>query len=269
MHSWGAPLPGLKLRVLLGPRGIGKTRVVDEIADIAEETGWRVYYVSADPSGARTPLFPIQTMVAQVLEIDPATCSTQDLFRAANLVGLGFEELPGLAELFRLQGPAYDLEHAVRRRECFASAVQALLAGGRGQPLLLAFEDIDSYDNASREVLRRLSRRRVELPVLIFTTSKETSLDWLGGVAEHLEPLGVESITEAWREVAAEPTGEPEPPAACSRPPRCRRCGSSRAFVWRCTAWSPRRVPRKPICFECAWTPSLLRCVGSSIWRPC
>ncbi len=209
----GRPQAGLKLRVINGPRGIGKTRLVDEIADMAEQAGWRIYYVGADPSGARTPLYPIQTMVAQVLEIDPSTCSTQDLFRAANLVGLGFEELPGLAELFRLQGPAYDLEHAVRRRECFASAIQALLAGGRGQPLLVVFEDIDGYDNASREVLRRLSRRRVEVPVLTITTSKETALDWLGGVTETLEPLDGESIIETWREVAAEVSGQLAPPA--------------------------------------------------------
>ncbi|MEM9453350.1 MAG: protein kinase [Myxococcota bacterium] len=207
------PQAGLKMRLVIGGRGVGKTRLIDELADMAEQGGWRVYYVGADPSGARTPLFPIQTMVGQVLEIELTTCSTQDLFRAANLVGLGFEELPGLAELFRLQGPAYDLEHAVRRRECFASAVQALLAGGRGQPLLLIFEDIDGYDNASREVLRRLARRRVDVPVLTVVTSKEPSLDWLGGVTENLEPLSTEDITEAWREVAAQSTGEPVPPA--------------------------------------------------------
>ncbi|MCX4247628.1 protein kinase domain-containing protein [Paraliomyxa miuraensis] len=209
----GRPIPGLRMRVLVGDRGMGKTRLVDEIADLAEPAGWRVYYVSTDPSGARTPLFPVLTMVAQVLELDPATCSTQDLFRAANLVGLGFEELPGLAELFRLQGPAHDLEHAVRRRECFASATQAMLAGGRGQPLLLVFEDIDGYDNASREVLRRLSRRRTDLPVLCLVTSKESSLDWLDGAAEVLEPLDEEAVVEAWRELAAQRTGLPLPPA--------------------------------------------------------
>jgi eukaryotic-like serine/threonine-protein kinase len=209
----GRPQAGLKLRLLIGGRGMGKTRLVDEIADVAEQASWRVYAVGSDPSGARTPLFPIQSMVAQVLELDPVTCSTQDLFRAANLTGLGFEELPGLAELLRLQGPAHELEHAVRRRECFAAAVQALLSGGRGQPLLLVFEDIDGYDNASREVLRRLSRRRSELPVLCLVTSKESSLDWLGGVTEALEPLDADAIADVWREVAAHVTGRHEPPA--------------------------------------------------------
>lgn len=225
----GRPQAGLKVRLVMGARGMGKTRLVDEIADIAEHSGWRVYYVSCDPSGARTPLFPIQTMVAQVLEIDPVTCTTQDLFRAANLMGLGFEELPGLAELFRLQGPAYDLEHAVRRRECFASAVQALLAGGRGQPLLLVLEDIDGYDNASREVMRRLARRRTEFPVLCIATSKEPSLDWLSGMVEQVEPLDVDAIAEVWREVAALPSGQPTPPpevldAAPMSPLRLEQC---------------------------------------------
>ena len=209
----GRPQAGLKLRLVMGARGQGKTRLVDEVADMAEQAGWRVYYVGQDPSGARTPLFPIQTMVAQVLELDPTTCSTQDLFRAANLMGLGFEELPGLAELLRLQGPAHELEYSVRRRECFASAVQALLSGGRGQPLLLVFEDIDGYDNASREVLRRLARRRTEFPVLCLVTSKEPSLDWLGGVSEMLDPLDEDAVAEVWREVAAHSTGQPAPPA--------------------------------------------------------
>ncbi|MCA9654486.1 MAG: protein kinase [Myxococcales bacterium] len=209
----GRPQAGLKVRLLIGERGMGKTRLVDEIAEMGEEHGWRVHYVSVDPSGARTPLFPIQTIVAQLLEIDPSTVTNQDLFRAANLVGLGFEELPGLSELLHLDGPAHDLEHAVRRRECFASAVQAMLAGGRGQPLLLVFEDIDGYDNASREVLRRLTHRSVEVPVLVIVTSKEPSLDWLGGLSEQLEPLDVEAISDAWREVAAQTTGEPTPTA--------------------------------------------------------
>ncbi len=225
----GRPQPGLKVRLVTGARGMGKTRLVDEIADIAEQAGWRVYYVSSDPSSARTPLFPIQTMVAQALEIDPTTCTTQDLFRAANLMGLGFEELPGLAELFRLQGPAHDLEHAVRRRECFASAVQALLAGGRGQPLMLVFEDIDGYDNASREVLRRLARRRTEFPVMCIATSKEPSLDWLGGVTEEVGPLDVDAINEIWREVAALPAQRPTTPpeileAAPMSPLRLEQC---------------------------------------------
>ncbi len=223
------PQAGLKLRLLTGGHGVGKTRLVDEIADVAEQSGWKVYYVGADPSGARTPLFPIVTMVAQLLDIDPGDCDSQALLRAANLVGLGFEELPGLAELFGVQGPAYDLEHAVRRRECFSSSVQAMMVGGRGQPLLLVFEDIDGYDNASREVLRRLSRRSTDVPVLVLVTSKEPSLEWRGGVVERLEPLGVEEIQAIWHEAGTHSAGEAKPPgsvleAAPMSPLRVEQC---------------------------------------------
>ncbi len=198
------PTPGVRLRVLTGPVGIGKTRLADEIASLAETLGWRGYYVGADPSGARTPMWPIRAMVSQLLEVDPYNCTTRDLGRVANLCGLGFEELPGLAELFRLVGPASDLEIPVRRRECFASAVQAILSGGRGQPLLLVFDDIDAFDNASREILRNLAVAPTSAPVLVIATSADARLDWLGGMVEQLEPIGAEAVERMARQVTLE-----------------------------------------------------------------
>jgi serine/threonine-protein kinase len=188
------PQPGVRARVMAGPPGIGKTRTADEVASLAESQGWRTYYVGSDPSAARSPLWPVQIMVAQLLEFDPSTVTTHDLGRVANVTGLSFEELPGLAELFGLMGPASDLELGVRRRECFASAVQALLSGGRGQPLLLIFDDIDHYDTPSREVLRRLCTASTQVPVVVLCTSAEEDLDWIGATVETLEPLGSDAI---------------------------------------------------------------------------
>ncbi len=188
------PVPQMRARLIVGPPGVGKTRLADEIAGLSEQYGWRTYYIGSDPTGARTPLWPIRMMVSQLLELDPTQVRTQDLGRVANLSGLAFEELPGLAELFHLQGPAYELELAVRRRECFASAVQALLSGGRGQPLLLVFDDIDSYDAASREVLRRLVTAPTDSPVVVLATTSETEVGWFSGVADRLEPLGSDTV---------------------------------------------------------------------------
>lgn len=211
------PVPGVRLRVLTGPPGVGKTRMADEIATLAESLGWRAHYVGVDPSGARTPLFPIRTLVAQILELDPSNCTTRDLGRVANLSGLGFEELPGLAELFGLDGPAHELELPVRRRECFASSMQALLAGGRGQPLLLVFDDIDGYDNASREVLRRLASAPAATPVQILATSADPRLDWLGGIVEQLEPLPGEAVERVGRQVTLEVKPQSQLPSELAR----------------------------------------------------
>ncbi len=194
------PSPGVRLRVLTGPPGVGKTRMADEIASLAESMGWRAHYVGADPTGARTPMWPIRVMVAQLLELDPLACTTRDLGRVANLSGLGFEELPGLAELFGLDGPASDLEYPVRRRECSASAVQALLSGGRGQPLLLVFDDVDTFDNASREILRRLAAAPSNACVQVVATSGDPRTEWLGGVIEQLEPLPPEAVERVGRQ---------------------------------------------------------------------
>jgi len=196
----GRPHPGVRMRVLAGARGSGRTRLGDEIASLAESLSWRAYYVAADPSGCCTPLWPVRAMVAQLLELDPATVSTQDLGRVANTTGLSFEEQPGLAELFLLQGPAHALELGVRRRECFASAVQSMLTGGRGQPLLLLFDDIDEYDTASREVLRRLSSAHAADPVVVVCTTAEKDHQWLDGSVEPLEPLTADVIESLARE---------------------------------------------------------------------
>jgi len=213
----GRPSPGVRLRVISGPPGYGKTRMADEIAALAETSGWRAYYVGADPSGARTPLWPIRCMVAQLLELDPLQANTRDLGRVANLLGLGFEELPGLAELFGLDGPAQELELPVRRRECFASAVQAMLSGGRGQPLVLAFDDIDGYDNASREVLRRLAVTPTTTPVVMIATSADPRVDWLGGVVEQLEPLSPDAVERVGRQVTLEVKPNSTLPAELAR----------------------------------------------------
>ncbi len=165
--------------VLAGPDGIGKTRLADEAAALAEAHGYQVFYVGRDPTLADAPLWPIRAMVGQILGLDPATCTTVDLGRAANLVGVAVEALPGLAELFGLEGPAAPLEHRVRRRECEASVLQALLAGG-GARTFLVFDDVDRYDPASRRILRRFAAAAAPQAVRTLFLTAEADASWMG-----------------------------------------------------------------------------------------
>jgi serine/threonine-protein kinase len=198
------PGAGSYVRVFTGPPGAGKTRLVDEMAVQAERLQWRVLYAGADPTGARTPLWPIRCMVAQVLGLDLTTMSTQALGRAASLAGLTFEELPGLAELLELHGPAHDLEFGARRRECFASATQAMLAAANRQPALLIFDDLDLYDTPSREVIRRLASAQSTDPLLILCTSAEPNLEWLPADIDPLPPLRAEQVEQVSRDAIIE-----------------------------------------------------------------
>ncbi len=212
-----SPQAGVRVRVLAGPRGIGKTRLGDEIASLAESLGWRSYYVGADPSGAQSPLWPVQNMVSLLLGLETSAVSTQDLGRVANLTGMSFEVLPGLAELFQLQGPASDLEVGVRRRECFSSAVQAMMAGGRGQPLLLIFDDVDTFDTPSREILGRIAAAQAQNPVFVLCTSAEPNVEWLGGTIEQLDALTPEEVESLGRQVTMEVNPQSELPEALAK----------------------------------------------------
>ncbi|NVB38717.1 protein kinase [Pseudenhygromyxa sp. WMMC2535] len=173
------PKVGLQAQAISGPAGSGKTRLLDEIADQAEERGWRVLAAGCEPTGAMTALWPIRQAIGQLLEVDPRAPSPGDLGRAANLIGLSYEALPGLNELFGLGVSASAVEYAVRRRECFTSAVQALTEGAAGNPLLLVFDDVDRWDAPSRRIVQQLVRARAEAPVLILLATAEEQREWL------------------------------------------------------------------------------------------
>ena len=178
------PKPGLYTQVLAGPAGSGKTRLIDELADRGEQSAWVVVSVGSEPTGAMKALWPIRQAVGRVLGLAPeGPHSAAEIGRAAKLMGLSYETLPGLHELFGV-GPGVGVsgttvEYAVRRRECFTSAVQVLLEGASGRPLLLTFDDVDRWDAPSRRVLQQLVRARSDQPVLILIATAEAERDWL------------------------------------------------------------------------------------------
>ena len=195
-----AQRPGVALQVVAGQPGSGKTRLLAELGERAEELGWRVVETGCEPSGAMTALWPIREAVARLLEVDVHDARAGDLNRAASLVGLSYESLPGLCELFGLSAASCTtgpLEYAVRRRECFTSAVQALLDGGGGRPLLIVFDEVDRWDAPSRRILQRLARARSDNPVLVLVATAERQRDWLRSPVVELPPLASEEV-ESW-----------------------------------------------------------------------
>lgn len=196
------PKTGLFAQVIAGGPGTGKTRLLDELSDRAEQCGWRVIQTSCEPTGAMTALWPIRVAVGSLLGIDHRNASPSEINRAASLIGLSYEALPGLQELFGVGvgagvGPNA-IEYAVRRRECFTSAVQVLTEVA-GQPLLLVLDDIDRWDAPSRRVLQQLVRVRTEQPILILIATAEEQRDWLRSPVVALPRLDAAEV-EAWAE---------------------------------------------------------------------
>lgn len=191
MHEFlASPPPTIHFSVFRGPTGAGKSRLLAEFSRLATQAQWRVYITGAEPRTAAPSLWPIKSVVRDSLNIDPAQeISAQILGRSANISGLSFEALPGLAELFDLDGPARSAELSVRRRECFSAALEAMTLSGAETPTLILFDDIDRFDSASRAVLRRLRHLVTRRPVLIVCTTCEEDLAWLDIEPVELAPL--------------------------------------------------------------------------------
>jgi serine/threonine-protein kinase len=157
---------------VIGPPGIGKARLIDEAARRQSEQV-TTFLASSDPSGARLPWYPVLTMLEAVLGVDgPIDCA--DLTRAAARCGLPDRDVPGLAELFGIAGPAQTLELATRRREAHAAALRALLAAHRRFPrAVLCFADIDRYDRPSLELVHALAARLDGSNLRLLVTAEE------------------------------------------------------------------------------------------------
>ncbi len=164
-----------KALVIVGPSGIGKTRLLAQW--MARLGGARPLILThPDPSGARTPLRPIRAALAQALGISERP-GLAELDLSLEFSGQGRKrgahavDRPGLAELFGVWEAAGSAPYDVRKRECFAATLQTL----RRLPMIFVFEDVDRYDQPSRQLLYRLCQETGEATALL-TTSDPAAL---------------------------------------------------------------------------------------------
>src|SRR5690606_13019827 len=124
----------------------------------------------ADPSGLAAPFYPVRALVAGILQLPPVT-DHRGVVKALRELGLGDRDLPGIAELFGLEGKLRQLEPTVRRRELLVAATRVLLAASRDRRAVLVFRNVDRYDNPSQDVLRRLAETRPDTDLKIVVTN--------------------------------------------------------------------------------------------------
>jgi DNA-binding CsgD family transcriptional regulator/tetratricopeptide (TPR) repeat protein len=170
--------PGVVL--VAGEAGIGKSRLVAELATAVEQSGGRVMIGAClDLADGGLPLLPL----AEALRGLARTTSWPDLER---MLGPLRPQLARLVPALGDDGTETDEPLASARMEEGVLAILGRLAADR--PALLVFEDVHWIDRASRDLVTFLARNLATEPMLIVLTCRTEDLQtdterWLAELA--------------------------------------------------------------------------------------
>jgi DNA-binding SARP family transcriptional activator len=183
--------------VVVGEPGIGKSRLLDELADEARRTGGAVL-VGRSFEGERT-LFaqPVMDALAGAATGLPADRVRRALVGARILCRL----VPELAP-FTDESPVAPLSAAVERSQSFAAVAQFLRGLAVDGPVLLVVDDLQRAGRSTVELLHYLARHlgREQLLIAAAVRSGEGAevLELLGAVATTVPvgPLTTEAVAQ-------------------------------------------------------------------------
>jgi class 3 adenylate cyclase len=195
------------LVTVLGPAGIGKTRLGQEFARAVDEAGGRAVHGRSLPYRESSAYFAFSTLVKElcgIFESDSPDVGLDKLRQRIGAGGLAPAEGETVARhLAILLG--LDPDGSVDdREELFFSVRVFISAVAREQPTLLVFEDIHWADRGLLDLIELLAARLRDLPIMLLTLARPELLDarpsWGGGLpaftALPLAPLGPHEAEE-------------------------------------------------------------------------
>ena len=165
--AWhGVARTGYQTCLVTGAPGIGKSSLIRRFATSLEARAWPVFVVSCQEIGEGIPYAAISELITG-LGRDPATGGTEPLWLAE-----ASRVCPGLRTIYPGIPPApYAPTDSIRLRVAEA-VVRMMEAVADNGPVLLAFDDLQFLDPASREVLFLITRRLERLPTLILAGAR-------------------------------------------------------------------------------------------------
>ncbi len=175
---------GYQTSLVNGAPGIGKSELMRRFATSLEARGWPVFVVSCQEIGQGIPYATIAELIT-ALGRDPAASGTDPLWLAE-----ASRVCPGLRTIYPGIPAAPDAPTESIRLRVAEAVVRIMEAVADNGPVLLAFDDLQFVDPASREVLFLVTRRLERIPTFILAGARAGEA---GGLAWqemiHLQPL--------------------------------------------------------------------------------
>ncbi len=159
--------------LLSGDAGVGKTRLLVELRDLARAEGWLVFAGHClDFGESALPYLPFSEVLGRI-EVELPGLVEEAATRFPAITRLQ----PGRRTRAGAEGaPGTDAEHATDRAELF-EAMHGLLDGVAARsPLLLVIEDAHWADQSTRDLLGFLFTRAFEHPVAVVASYRSDDL---------------------------------------------------------------------------------------------
>ena len=197
------------LVTILGPAGVGKTRLGVEFATLVEELGGRTVRGRSLPYRDSSAYGAFAAQVKQlchIFESDPIEFGQRKLREAVATFG-GPAATPGVAEHLAIM-LGLEREESVADRETLFFSVRCFIeAVATVRPTMLVFEDVHWAETSLLDLIELLAARLRDLPILLLALARPELLDarpgWGGGLPAYTAlPLEQLDETDA-RELAA------------------------------------------------------------------
>jgi class 3 adenylate cyclase/tetratricopeptide (TPR) repeat protein len=165
------------LIVMVGEPGVGKSRLLAEVRNIAAAAGFVWLQGHAPAFGPTISYWPFVEMLAGAIgitDIDTAAASWEKLVHwAGKLLGADAEELvPYLAVLLAIEVPEARVPSDNLRPQVFRAMRRVVNTLARECPTVFAVEDVHWLDDSTSDLLEHLLPLGNQLPFLVIATAR-------------------------------------------------------------------------------------------------